>query len=63
MKVPSERDGGRAGVLHGSPAELLGQGQDAQDAAHAQLAVLVMDLLEERADLRSRAAGAGEPKR
>ena len=50
--------GGRAGIVDDCGAELLGQGEHAQDAADARLCPWRMDGFAERADVRAGVAGA-----
>ena len=51
-------EGRRASLLDGSQAELLGQREDAKDAADARFAELVINKVAECADVNAGAAGA-----
>src|SRR2546426_8617292 len=58
----AELQGGRAAVLDDDGAVLLGEGEDAEDPAHARFPVAAMDRFAERADGRAGSGGAREER-
>src|SRR2546428_2065941 len=53
---------GRAAVLDGAGAVLLGEGEDAEDPAHAGFTVTTMDRLAQRPDVAARPGRAGQQR-
>src|SRR2546423_4570451 len=56
--IDAQLQGCSAGILNGSNAEFLGQGEHAKDAADADFALMVMEGLAKRTDLGSHARGS-----
>src|SRR5437016_10082963 len=56
--VDPQLQGCSAGILNGSNAEFLGEGEHSKDAADADFALLAMEGVAERTDLGSRARGS-----
>ncbi len=54
---------GSAGIIDRGYAVLLGQGENAEDAAHTDFSLLAMDGFAEHADVRAGAAGAPQQLR